>query len=178
MEAKACCSFRWLQPFHSFLFLPCSKINPPTSRKQLSLLFLDTTSHTLPDIFYNKVMPLLSVKELTLGRSWTSNLRPGGKTKTHTAPRAFSPDEFSPVPSADCCSSQLNVPACPELLHKELRYSGLWFPACSSFLPTLCSSAEHRGPEAPSTHTNAGSSQNMKKLRSRLTLQELPEEHK
>lgn len=137
MEAKACCGFPWLQPFHSFLFSLCSKINPPTSRKQLSLLFLDTTSHTLPDIFYNKwCLCCLWKKELTLGRSWTSYLCPGGKTKTHTAPKAFSPYQFSPVPCADCCNPHLNVPASPELLHKELRYSGLWFHTAASYL--LC----------------------------------------
>lgn len=102
MEAKACCGFPWLQPFHSFLLSLCSKIKPPTSRKQLSLLFLDTTPHTLPDIFYNKVMPLLFMKGSTHTRKeldTQSVIR--GKIKTHAASKPFSPAQV-----------QLPCPAC------------------------------------------------------------------
>lgn len=133
MEAKACCGFPWLQPFHSFLFSLCSKIKPPTSRKQLSLLFLDTTSHTLPDIFCNKVVPLLFMKGNTRTRK-ELDIQPviRGKIKTHVASKAFSPDQFScHVLSVDCCNPQLNVPKSMELLHRELKYSGLRFLLCS-----------------------------------------------
>lgn len=164
MEAKACCGFPWLQPFHSFLLSLCSKIKPPTSRKQLSLLFLDTTSHTLPDIFCNKVMPLLFMKGSACTRK-ELDIQPviRDKIKTCTASKAFSPAQFScSVLSVDCCNPQSNVPKTPELLHKELKYSGLWFLlCCSCFLSTLCSSAEHGEPEAPCTHTNPISSHDM-----------------
>ena len=166
MEAKACCGFPWLQSLHSFLLSLCSKIKPPTSRNQLSLLFLDTTSHILPDIFYNKVMPLLFMKGSTRTRK-ELDIQPviRGEIKTHAASKAFCPDQFScSVLSVDCCNSQLKVPKSPELLHKELKYSGLWFLlCCGSFLSTLCSSAERRDPEAPCTRTSPTSSHDMTK---------------
>jgi len=160
MKAIDCCGFPWLQPYNSFLLSLCSKIKPPTSRKQLSLLFLDATSYTLPDIFYNKVMPLLFMEGSTHTRN-ELDMQPviRGKTETHAVSKAFSSDQFScPVLSVVCCNPSLNVPKSPESLHKELKYSSLWFlPYCSSFLSTLCSSAEHRDPEAPCTHASTTS---------------------
>lgn len=148
MEAIACCGFPWLQPFHSFLLVLYSKIKPPTSRKQLSLLFLDTTSHALPDIFYNKVMPPLFMKGSTHTRK-ELDIQPvvKGKTKTNVEPRALSPDQFSrSVLSVDCCNPLLNVTKSPQLLQIEFKDPGLWFVlCCSSFLPTLYSSStEHK----------------------------------
>lgn len=128
MEAKACCGFPWLQPFHSFLLVLCSKTKPPTSRKQLSLLFLDTTSHTLPDIFYNKVMPLLFMKGSTHTRK-ELDIQPviRGKTKTNARSKAFSPDQFSSsFLSVDCCNPLLNITRSPQLLQTELKDSGMF----------------------------------------------------